>query len=249
MHPLVRGALDLIYPPRCEACGLLRREPLCEECSRGIEYLSPPICEVCGEPFDPGAKGAPRCADCRGRRRAFSRARSAAYYDGPLVEAIRRFKYDCQAVLWRRLGEIMVNALATGAADLDINSVEVLCPVPLHETRLRERGFNQSELLAEAVAASIDRPVRSLLQRIRPTLPQVELPAQSRAANVHDAFAPDLHEVISGRCVLLVDDLYTTGATMAECSRALKRAGAAEIRIFTLARPLPRWRMARMQEE
>jgi ComF family protein len=161
------------------------------------------------------------------------------------MEAIRRFKYDCQAVLWRPLGKLMAEALANGAKALEIDTIEVICPVPLHETRQRDRGFNQSELLAEYIGAAYDRAVRPLLQRVRPTLPQVELPKQSRAANVHDAFAADLHEVIAGRTVLLVDDLYTTGATMAECARVLRRAGAAEIRIFTLARPLPGWRMGR----
>lgn len=247
MHPYLRGALDLLYPPRCEACGQLRREVCCNECLAQVEYITPPLCELCGEPFDPLAQAAPRCADCRGRRRAFSVARSAVYYDGPLVAAIRRFKYDCQMVLWRPLGEIMVEALANGASALEADTIDVVCPVPLHESRLRERGFNQSELLAEVVADALDRPLKLLLERVRPTIPQVELPAQSRASNVLDAFAVCLREEIQGKRVLLVDDLYTTGATMAECARALRRAGAADIRVFTLARPLPRWRAARVE--
>jgi ComF family protein len=245
MHPLLRGALDLLYPPRCEACGELRREPICGDCLAAIERVTPPLCEVCGEPFDPLAQAAPRCADCRGRRHSFSLARSAAYYTGPLTEAIKRFKYDCQMVLWRPLGRLMAEALGNGASAVDADTVDVVCPVPLHPSRLRERGFNQSELLGEVIAGEFGKPIKLLLERTRPTLPQVGLPAQSRAANVRDAFGPRFQEVIAGQRVLLVDDLFTTGATLAECARVLRRAGAADVRVLTLARPLPRWRQVR----
>lgn len=243
MHPLLRGFLDLLYPPRCEACGRLRRDLICRDCRGAIELLRPPMCEVCGEPFDPLAQAAPRCPRCRGGRRPFSLARSAAHYTGPLAQAILRFKYDPQMALGRPLGRLMAEGLASGAAPgLDPETVEVVCAVPLHPTRLRERGFNQSELLAEEVAAALGRPLRPLLARTRATLPQVDLPPQSRAANVRDAFAPRPEEVIAGQRVLLVDDLFTTGATLAECARALRGGGAAEVRIYTLARPLPLWR-------
>jgi len=244
MHLLWRGMLDLLYPPRCEACGGLRREAICAECWDGIVRVTPPWCEVCGAPFDPRAQAAPRCADCRGKRRPFSVARSAAYYEGPLAQAIRRFKYHSQMVLGRPLGAIMVEALpASAGRDLDCATVDVVCAVPLHESRLRERGFNQSQLLAETVAEAIERPLKHLLERTRPTLPQVDLPAASRAQNVRDAFAPRLEEVIAGQRVLLIDDLFTTGATLLECARVLGRAEAEEVRVLTLARPVPRWRM------
>ena len=246
MHPLWRGVLDLLYPPRCEACGRLREHLICPDCLAAIERIRPPVCELCGVPFDPGAQAAPRGADCRGKRRSFSVARSAGYYSGPLVEAIRRFKYHCQMALWRPLGGLMVEALEDGAGAIDPGTVDVVCAVPLHEARLRERGFNQSELLAEVVAEGMGKPLRRLLERTRPTLPQVDLPAESRATNVRGAFEADLHEVIQGQTVLLIDDLFTTGATMMECARVLKRAGAEEARVLTLARPLPRWRVGRV---
>ncbi|UCC67412.1 MAG: ComF family protein [Armatimonadota bacterium] len=245
MHPFWRGMLDLLYPPRCEACGRLRREPICGECSAAIERIRPPVCEVCGEPFDPRAQTAPKCADCRGRRRPFSVARSAAYYEGPLAAAIRRFKYHSQLVLGKPLGGLMADALGDGpAADLHAETIEVVCAVPLHESRLRERGFNQSRELGEVVAGAIGKPLLPLLERTRPTLPQVDLPAESRRANVQGAFEANLREVIAKQRVLLIDDLFTTGATMAECARVLRRAGAEEVRVFTLARPVPQWRRA-----
>ncbi len=243
MHLLWHGLLDLLYPPRCEACGNLRRAALCEECLAAIERIEPPMCELCGEPFDPLAQSAPRCADCRGKRKPFTLARSACYYTGPLAEAIKRYKYHCQMVLWRPLGELLVEAMAQGKAEgIEAESVDIICAVPLHSSRLRERGFNQSELLAEVVAEHLEKPLRPLLARTRATLPQVDLPAASRAVNVRDAFTADLHEVIKGQRVLLIDDLFTTGATMTECARTLMRAEAQEVRIYTLARPLPLWK-------
>jgi len=244
MHPLWRGVLDLLYPPRCEACGRLRRDLICADCLAQIEAIRPPLCELCGSPFDPKGAGAPLCADCRGKRRPFSVARSAAYYGGPVAGAIRRFKYGCQMALWQPLGQLMVDALENGARAIEPETVDVVCAVPLHESRLGERGFNQSELLAEFVAEKLQKPLKPLLVKTRSTLPQVDLPAQSRAANVRDAFAANLREVIKGQTVLLIDDLFTTGATMTECARVLRRAEAQEVRVLTLARPVPRWRAA-----
>jgi ComF family protein len=146
-------------------------------------------------------------------------------------------------VLGKPLGALMAEALEGAGSDLDPATVDVVCPVPLHQSRLRDRGFNQSELLAESVAEAIERPLKHLLDRTRPTLPQVDLPAASRVQNVRDAFAVRLEEVIANQRVLLIDDLSTTGATMLECARALRRAEAEEVRVFTLARPVPRWRL------
>jgi ComF family protein len=240
---LLRGILDLFYPPRCEACGRLRRDPICGECSAQIEMIVPPLCHLCGEPFDLRAHGAPICERCRGRRLPFAIARSAAFYRRPLIHAIARFKYHGQIVLARPLGGIMVEALSGAAGDLDPPTIGVICPVPLHSSRQRERGFNQSQLLAEEISLAIGKPVSDLLDRVRPTAPQVDLPARARAENVRKAFAAKENAGIAGQTVLLIDDLFTTGATLIESGRALRAAGAAEVRVFTLARPLPRWRV------
>jgi ComF family protein len=147
-------------------------------------------------------------------------------------------------VLWRPLGGLMVGALQNGASAIDVETIDVVSAVPLHESRLKERGFNQSELLAEAVAEAAGKPLKRLLGKTRATLPQVDLPRQSRSANVRGAFEPRLQEVIAGERILLIDDLFTTGATLSECARALRRAEAREVRAFTLARGIPQWRRA-----
>jgi ComF family protein len=243
MNALLHGLLDLLYPPRCEACGRLRRASFCEECTAAVALVAPPVCARCGDGFDPAAAAAPICEDCRRRPPPFARARSAAYYEGPLVQAIWRFKYGCQMVLAKPLGALMAAALEAGAgADLEAAGMDVLCAVPLHPSRLRERGFNQSQFLAEEVAAALGKPLRPLLVRTRATPPQVDLPARSRSANVRGAFAVSSVEAVAGQRVLLVDDLFTTGATLAECARVLGAAGAAEVRVFTLARAMPAWR-------
>jgi ComF family protein len=244
MNVLLQGVLDLLYPPRCEACGQLRREPLCPECRAQLVPVAPPVCTVCGDGLDPSAASGPLCQQCRPpRRRAFTLARSVFYHQGPLVQAIWRFKYQCRLVLANPLAALLAAGLARlPSSEVEAAGMDVLCPVPLHPSRERERGFNQSALLAEGLAAALGKPVRQLLTRTRATLPQVDLPVQSRSANVRDAFEPRLTEVIQDQRVLLIDDLYTTGATLGECARALRRAGAGEVRVLTLARAVPPWR-------
>ncbi len=111
MHFLLRGLLDVLYPPRCEVCGRLRHPPFCADCRAEVEMISSPLCERCGEPFDPQGQGAPLCAECREKPPRFSLARSAALYEGPLVRAIWQFKYDCQMCLGEPLGRLMADAL------------------------------------------------------------------------------------------------------------------------------------------
>jgi ComF family protein len=161
-------------------------------------------------------------------------ARAAALYEGAIRDLIHRLKYDGKVQVRRPLALLMAQRLA-GFADHD--SSDLLLPVPLHLKRIRERGFNQAILLGELLAREWKIPFeRSLLRRIRWTEPQVNLAAGERAANVRGAFAVGDPSVVKGRRVILVDDVLTTGSTVSECSRVLKRAGAVEVFVATVAR-------------
>ena len=244
MHWLAKGFLDLLFPPRCEVCRELGPDIICEPCAAGIELVKPPLCANCGEPFDPKARGGPLCLTCRTKKRPFHLARSAAYHEGPLRKAIHHFKYQRKRVLAGPLGAIMADWVSSNGEGF--READLVCPVPLYPRRQRERGFNQSELLARSLAAHLDRPLApGLLARVRDTLPQIELPVSERAANVRGAFAVSRPEEAAGKCLLVVDDVFTTGATLSECARVLRRARAARVLILTLTRPLPRWRLPR----
>jgi ComF family protein len=241
MHWLWRGALDLLFPPRCQVCLAFDRSVICPVCRAAIRPLLPPYCDLCGRPFDPQAKGGQLCADCRSGSR-LDIARGVAIYDGPVREAIHRFKYARKRVLAEPMGAMMADYLGAsegtgGIRAINIGEIDRVCPVPLHPARLRERGFNQAELLARPICDRFGLALdSSLLRRVRDTAPQVSLDQRERARNVRGAFAVPDRDAVEGRRLLLIDDLATTGATMEECARVLRRAGAASIAALTLAR-------------
>jgi ComF family protein len=242
VHWLWQAALDLLFPPRCQVCLAFDRSPICADCTATIQPLLPPYCDICGRPFDPQAKGGPLCADCRQHRSRLDIMRAVTVYDGAMREAIHRLKYARKRILARPLGALMADYLGDGGTPdgprrIVPGEVEVVCPVPLHPARARERGFNQSELLAREICERVGLALdASLLRRVRDTAPQVSLDRRDRAANVRGAFAAAAPDRIEGRRVLLVDDLATTGATLEECARVLRRAGAASVAALTLAR-------------
>jgi len=220
--------LDLLFPPRCVGC---RRHGtwLCPECEKGIERITGPLCPRCGRP---ASRSDRLCPACRGTAPPIDGIRSAAYFEGVLREAIHRFKYRGQWVLARPLGQLMVERWTACQLPTD-----VLIPVPLHPTRLAERGYNQATLLARELGAVVGLPIETgSLVRIRATLPQVTLDAPARQENVRGAFQC-LDDRIAGRQVVLIDDLCTTGATVSACSIALQEAGAGSVWAYTLARP------------
>ena len=218
--------IDLVLPPRCGGC----HRPgswLCEACRRRIRRLEEPLCRKCGAELEPDATG----CGCRSRLRALTRLRSAASYEGPLETALHRFKYQG----WRRMAAPLAHLLAERVV-IEGLAASLVVAVPLHPQRRRQRGFNQSELLARELKRSLalrDPPGRLL--RLRPTPPQVGNDRLHRWANVRDAFAwrgPPL----AGRALLLVDDVATTGATLEACAVALKAAGAGPVVGLTVAR-------------
>lgn len=222
----MRLLLDRLLPPRCGGCGALGSW-LCARCRGLIQPLVEPICGRCGRRLQVRGE---RCT-CDRRLRALDAVRSAAVYQGPLERAIHRFKYQGRRPLARVLAGLLVERF-----EPFLQPDACLLAVPLHRRRRRQRGFNQSQLLAEELgrAWTVGRS-RGRLVRWRDTRSQVGLDRAQRRRNVEDAFSwqgPDL----GGRPVLLIDDVITTCATVEACARALREAGAGDVRALSVAR-------------
>lgn len=232
------GAItDIIFPPVCPLCEEETRSgPFCRTCLDGFErlILTGPLCTVCGEPFAAGDDHP--CGECEKSPPPFNAARSVFRYEGAVLDAVHALKYNGRTALADGLGALMAGHIIRDSA---VQAPDAVIPVPLHPERLRRRGFNHALLLARAMARSltVDAPVDyTTLERTRKTAPQVGLSTSERTTNVAGAFsAGSKGGALDGRTVLLVDDVYTTGATVAACARALVRAGAG-VEVVTLAR-------------
>lgn len=232
---VVGRALDFIFPPRCPACARhLRQSAFCASCLAAIVPAGSPLCPTCGESF-PGAGPDHRCSRCLTRSPHFDRARACALYRSdersPLIEALRRFKYQREITLAPVLGVFLADH-----CPLPVDH-DLVVPVPLDLARLRWRGFNQAAVLARVLADRWRRPWHPMaLQRCRATPPQVGLGRDDRRRNVAGAFAVRERTAVRDRTVLLVDDVMTTGATVEECAKTLRRAGARRVDVVALAR-------------
>lgn len=233
---LSRVLLSLLFPPRCAGCGR-RGHWLCAGCTALLRPIAPPLCARCGEPLPEGRWE--RCRACReGGPFALDIARAAYPFAGPIRAAIHRFKYDGERARAEHLGAALVALppfLPAGAPP----GLEppLVVPVPLATARRRERGFNQAEDLARVLAAARGWSLDGGLERVRATRPQVGLDRAARQENVRGAFvwrgAP-----LTGRRILLVDDVFTSGATAEACAVTLKAAGAAWVGLVAVARPV-----------
>jgi ComF family protein len=236
---LWEAALNLFYPPTCCGCGqATERLGFCIRCRARIETPRTPLCATCGAPFHTSGGSDHPCGRCLSRPPRFGRARACAIYDAadtvdhPLKSVLQRYKYNRDVSLARPLGELLQER-----APLAVTAYDVIMPVPLYVQRLRWRGFNQAQCLARALARSSRVPLDPFsLQRVRPTRPQVQLNEAERRRNVARAFAVVRPQRVRGQRILLVDDVYTTGATVDECSGALHRAGAHSVDVLVLAR-------------
>jgi len=235
MMAAFQTVLDFFCPRPCLNCQEIipPQTPglLCPDCLAALPLLPRPRCPRCGAPFRSPMVSDHLCHACLRQPPPFNRARAAGFYDGFILEAIHRLKYQRQVLYAKFLGQIMVREPDISAMLAD---AQLLVPVPLHPRRLRWRGFNQALLLAKHLSHLPVAP--EVLIRRRPTLPQVGLSSQERLVNVKNAFAVTAPQEVNGRNIVLVDDVYTTGATIRECARVLRRAGAARLEVITVAR-------------
>ena len=243
------GIKDLVLPPRCMICAeflpdtntlplsLENRHPveLCETCLDGFSPLPKSICRVCGQPFKTSLPSIHTCAVCRRSPPRFNRALASGLFEGTLRRAVHMFKYEGHMALGRHLAAYMRQNLPGPFYPPD---ADIIMPVPLHKRRLRERGFNQALILCrELFGKQAGEKIRfNLLTRTRWTEPQINFKGKQRRDNVKNAFTVIKTNEVAGRSVLLVDDVFTTGATANECARVLKKAGVSTVNVLTLCR-------------
>src|SRR5215469_7971207 len=234
MRQIVRSVVDVILPPRCLACGEIVEEPdaLCGRCWGGITFFAPPWCAGCGLPFPHPMGEDAVCADCARERRAWDRARAVMRYDRKSRPLLLGLKHADQTHVAKAFGRWMQRA-----GDELLAAAELLVPVPLHWTRLFQRRYNQAALLADSIHAAGGPPVAAdCLVRRRKTPSQGHLGPVARERNVRGAFGVRSPVDVAGRRLVIIDDVMTTGATVDECARVLKRAGATWVGVLTMAR-------------
>ena len=250
MNSLAEGLFAALFPSDCRLCGAplvkISRLPVCEECLEAVRPMSGGLCAVCGERLVDGFTFAgdpvdPRCSLCRRLEPPYTRALAYGSYDGGLRELIHLLKYQQVKSAAPVLGRMLAEVIAQLAPSFGETGA-VVVPVPLHARKYRQRGFNQSEMIARAALKLSPAPGLDLcpeaMRRARETDSQIGLTRHQRRENMRGAFVVAQPDKVAGRAVLLVDDVFTTGTTASECARMLRRAGAAAVFVATVARTL-----------
>jgi len=232
----VRALLDLVLPPTCAGCNevLDQAHALCPDCWSRLTFISRPCCDTCGHPFAYAVPERTLCGACLRELPPFAHARAALLYD----DASKAFILGLKHADKTDTAPLLAKWLARAGAEL-FGEADVLVPVPLHWTRLFARRYNQSALLAQALARLVEVPVDvDVLVRHKKTPSQGHMSVKARARNVRGAFRvpPQRRACVWGKRVVLVDDVYTTGATVRAAAKALLRAGAVRVDVVTLAR-------------
>ncbi len=244
MREVWNGMLDLIYPPVCLVCRTgTAGDTLCEMCRKGVRPVLPPFCDRCGVPVAAERIVCPECEN--GPEPPFDWSQALGQYDGPLRIAIHRLKYDGKTALAGPLGRMLAQSLDADATPLfaprsepSLPPFDAVIPIPLHPSRLYQRGFNQSERIARVLAAERGwRLDTTGLRRLRRTAVQARMTSRDeRIANVQDAFAARTPTCFWNQSVLLIDDVLTTLSTVREAARTVRASGAARVCVLALAR-------------
>lgn len=250
IHSTVGGLFSVFFPSDCRLCGFpllnISRLPVCLECLSGIKAIQGNVCSICGERvlssyIECDDDGLRRCPICRRIERPFYRVLSYGSYEGGLRELIHLLKYNGVRPVADVLGHMLAESL-NSLENLWEQPLVLVIPVPLYKAKQRQRGFNQAYLIARAAMKRM--PARRLelaadvLKRLRDTHSQIGLTSHQRRENLRGAFAVANVQQVTGREVILVDDVYTTGATASECARVLRRGGARKVWVATVARTL-----------
>ena len=241
---ILHAILDIVYPPKCTVCTTLLWETggphdpdkrfFCRPCFEQFSQITSPFCIHCGRPFPSRVVEDHTCEDCLTRPPLFEALRAPFLYEGPLMEAIHQFKYGGKRFLAKPFGTLLAKYAQQW---IPYKKGLLIMPVPVHPKKLKEREFNQSLLLARPISTRLEGDLDFLsLRRIRNTLPQTGLKGAERRRNVLKAFALEDKSPVTGRTILLVDDVATTGHTLNECARVLKKGGAKEVLCLVLAR-------------
>jgi ComF family protein len=234
----VNAGLSFGYPELCQLCQESRATPaegyVCGGCRERIRFVEPPFCARCGLPFEGAITTMFECSSCRDMELQFSSARSAVVARDQVLDVIHRYKYN--RALWFEpfLADLLVQR---AVPELAKEKWDFIVPIPLHPTRHREREFNQAERLASWLSRATGIPVNArLIRRTVPTRTQTQLSKADRIANVRKAFAITRRRKLNGERLVLLDDVFTTGATSSACAAVLKKAGAGEVCVWTVAR-------------
>jgi ComF family protein len=236
----INVALGFVYPERCQLCGAEPARPadgfVGSRCRSQVRFIQPPFCTRCGLPLEGDLTTPFECTNCREMEFQFRSARSAVAARGVVLEAVHRYKY--RRALWF---EPFLAGLLIGQAEPELRreSWDWIVPVPLHAVKQRQREFNQAERLAARLGEATGIPVHArLLKRVVPTRTQTLLTRDQRTANVRGAFILSADKRLNGKRIVLVDDVFTTGATTNACARVLRKASAADVCVWTVARGL-----------
>jgi ComF family protein len=229
--------LDLVYPRSCAGCGGAIKDEaghICWDCLAEMKVIGEPFCTICGDPIHGKVEHKYACAWCLDHRPHFDLARSVVRYRGVAQVVVQALKYAKMTCLTQDL----VSLLSAGMRSYYLTErIDAVTFVPLHARRERERSYNQAKLLAKGLAEAFELPLLpKSLRRIKPTPTQTDLSASERRKNVNGAFTSEDGRWLKGRNLLLVDDVMTTGATVDECAKVLKKAGAARVCVITVAR-------------
>lgn len=235
LRDVYETAIVFLYPAKCRACevslGVTSIPYICADCWNDIQFLEPPWCDICGTPGIDGL-----CDPCATSPPRYGKLRSIALYQTTLQQAVHLFKFEKKKTFVKHLIQLINSHIPS---DCSITEYDFILPVPIHKKRLRERGFNQATLLANGIAKAVGVPVLTdSLIRHRHTVAQSSLDREERQQNIIGAFQIQNPRTLNGKRILVVDDVFTTGATIREVVNELWTADPAEVDVLTLARTL-----------